>query len=255
MSNVPSAGPWWVSLRPAISAPTTVVIAAAHAGAGTSVLRPLGRFLPDGWQMLMLLLPGREARRREPPAWTYQEAVRDAAAALAAALDLQPSSPVVAIGQCSGAWLLYGILAASSPQVQDRCAALITLSQTPWHVPRPETPVPDDPDVLWAELIRMGLANGRVAADPELRQLATPTIRADFAALATFPMSAPALTCPIVAVGGKRDPEAEDLNLEEWARYTPQLATQWLDAGHLPLRDAPAEIAALIERQVHLFCG
>lgn len=255
MSNVPSAGPWWVALRPAISAPTTVVIAAAHAGAGTSVLRPLGRFLPDGWQMLMLLLPGREARRRESPAWTYQEAVPDAAAALAAALDPQPRVPAVAVGQCSGAWLLYGILAASSPQVQDRCAALITLSQTPWHVPRSQTPVPDDPDVLWAELVRVGLATEGAAADPEVRELATPTIRADFAALATFPMSAPALTCPIVAIGGRRDPEAEGLNLEEWASYTPRLATRWLDAGHLPLRDAPAEIAALIERRVHLFRG
>jgi surfactin synthase thioesterase subunit len=255
MSNVPSAGRWWIPLRPALREPTTVVIAAAHAGAGTSVLRPLGRFLPDGWQMLMLLLPGREGRRYEPPAWTYQEAVRDAAAALSAALDLQPSGPVVAIGQCSGAWLVYGILAASSPRVQDRCAALITLSQTPWHVPRSETPVPEDPDVLWAELVRVGLATEGAAADPEVRELATPTIRADFAALATFPMSAPALTCPIVAIGGRRDPEAEGLNLDGWASYTPRLATQWLDAGHLPLRDAPAEIAALIERQLRLFCG
>jgi surfactin synthase thioesterase subunit len=245
----PSAGSWWVPLRPALSAPSTVVLAAAHGGAGTSVLRPLGRFLPDDWQMLMLLLPGREARRREPPAWTYQETVRDAAAALADALDRQPGGPAVAIGQCSGAWLLYGILAASSPQVHERCAALITLSQRPWDAPRPAAPLSDDPEVLWAELVSAGLANESAAAYPELRQLATPVIRADFAAMATFPVNVPALTCPIVAVGGRRDLDAEDLDLKRWARYTPQLILEWLDVGHLPLRDAPAEVAALIGRE------
>jgi pyochelin biosynthesis protein PchC len=246
----PSAGPWWVPLRPGLAAPTAVAIAAAHAGAGTSVLRPLDRYLPDGWQMLMLLLPGREARHREPPAWTYQEAVRDASAVLAAALGPQPGSPVVAIGQCLGAWLLYGILAASGPQVQDRCAALITLCQMPWHVPRSAATLTADPEVMWAELVSAGLVTEVVAANSELRQLVTPAIQADFAALASIPVSVSPLNCPIVSVGGRRDPGAEDLDLEGWAGYTPQLATEWLDAGHLPLCDAPAEIASLMERQV-----
>jgi surfactin synthase thioesterase subunit len=245
----PSASAFWIPLRHALSAPATVVIAAAHAGAGTSVLRPLGRFLPDSWQMLMLLLPGREARRLESPAWDYQETVCDAAAALAAELARQPGVPVVAIGQCSGAWLIYGILTASSPQVRDRCAALITLSQAPWDAPRPAMPESDDHGVFWTELVSMGLVTEAVAASPELRRLATPVIRADFAAMATFPVRVPALTCPIVAVGGSRDPQGQDLHLEQWAPYTPRLVIESLDAGHLPLRDAPAEIAALLERQ------
>lgn len=237
----------WLPLRRGVTAPERVLLAAAHAGASANAIRPLGRLVPEDWQVLVLVLPGRDTKAGQPAGWSYADLVAGAAAALPQALHTAggQDADLVAVGQCSGAWLLYGVLAAQAA-LEERCAALVTLSQAPWHVPRRDESLPEDSAELWRVLVERGDTSAGLAADPELRDLVEPIVRADFAALAGFPTAAGPLRCPIVAAGGRDDPRAAELELDGWSAYTSRAGVAWLPAGHLPLAECPAEVLELV---------
>jgi surfactin synthase thioesterase subunit len=217
-----------------------------HAGAGTGNLRLFAGLLPQGWSVWALALPGRDLFLDEPAGWRPTEVSRRAAAAAAEVYAEDPEGRIVVIGQCLGGWLGYSLLADGGPQMQARCEELVIVSQSPWHVPRPEAALPSDSDTLWTRLAATGDVPAEIAGDDEFRELLEPAVRADYAALAEMPRNAEPLSCPILAIGGTRDPARELLNLPEWERYTPSAEVTWLDAGHLPLQDDPGSVATLL---------
>jgi surfactin synthase thioesterase subunit len=236
----------WLDLRPGVERPSRTMFLIGHAGAGTGNLRPFARLLPQDWSVWALALPGRDRRLDEPADWRLAEVSQQAAAAAAEVVAGNPEGRIVVIGQCLGGWLGYSLLADGGMQMQARCEELVIVSQSPWHAPRPEARLPSDSDAMWGGLAAAGDVPAEIAEDDEFRELLEPAVRADYAALAEMPRDARPISCPILAIGGTRDPARELLNLPEWKRYTPSAEVAWLDAGHLPLQDDPGSLAALL---------
>lgn len=238
----------WQDMRPDLEGrPAVVLFALAHAGAGPSSLRALERLLPADWAVFALGLPGRERRMAEPPDWEFQGVAETAAEEARTLLATEPyhDTPVLMVGQCSGAWLAYAVL-ARAPELQPRCRALFVVSQAPWHAPRRIEALPEDSDAMWSRLSTSGDIPPDVAVDEEMREMLEPVFRADYRAVEGFPTLAEPLKCPIVAVGGSGDAESDDLCLAEWARYSSAHDVIWLDCGHLPVQEMPDEIARLM---------
>jgi surfactin synthase thioesterase subunit len=236
----------WLDLRPGVERPSRTAFLIGHAGAGTGNMRPFAHLLPQDWSVWTLALPGRDRLMDEPAGWQPAEVSRQAAAAATGVVARAPDVPLVVIGQCLGGWLGYSVLADGGALLQARCDELVIVSQSPWHMPRQDAALPSDSDAMWAGLAAAGDVPAEIAEDEEFRELLEPAVRADYAALADMPRDARPISCPILAVGGLRDPARDLLGLAEWKRYTPSAEVTWLDAGHLPLQDDPGSLAALL---------
>ena len=244
-------GPYWELLRPAVE-PQRLLFIAPHVGGGTAVGRDLARDLPDGWAVHGLVLPGRDRRIAEPPTWAFDSTVAAAADALVEVAGRNPAAAVLGLGQCSGAWLMYAILAHAESRLGPRGRLMVAVSQGGWHVPRHHPDLPESSDSLWAQLVASGDAEPAVAEDEDARELLEPVIRADHAAVRDFPTTAEPLGIPLLAIVGSRDPDVDRTVAQSWARYGAGLEVDEVSAGHFPLRDDPAAVARAVVARADL---
>jgi len=238
-------GQYWQLLRPAAD-PRRLLFIAPHVGGGAAVGRDLARGLPDGWAVYGLVLPGRERRIMEPETWAFDPTVAAAAAALEELADQSPAAAVVGLGQCSGAWLMYAILAHAEPRLGPRPELMVAVSQGAWHLPRHHPPLPESSDSLWAQLVASGQVQPAVAEDEDAREMLEPVIRADYAAVNDFPTTAEPLSIPLLAIVGSEDRDVDRSAAWSWARYSPGVDVDEVPAGHFPLADNPAAVARAV---------
>jgi pyochelin biosynthesis protein PchC len=238
-------GLYWELLRPATE-PQRLLFIAPHVGGGTAVGSGVARNLPEGWAVYGLVLPGRDRRIAEPATWALDATVTAAAGALEEVAGQNPAAAVLGLGQCSGAWLIFAILAHAEPRLGSRGQLMVAVSQGAWHVPRHHPELPESSDSLWAQLVASGDAQPAVAEDEDARELLEPAIRADYAAVSDFPTTAEPLSIPLLAIVGSRDPDVDRTVAQSWAKYGASLEVEEVPAGHYPLRDNPAAVARVL---------
>ncbi|MCA1274793.1 alpha/beta fold hydrolase, partial [Streptomyces sp. 7G] len=189
----------------------TVLICLPFAGAGPSFFTPWQKLAPEGLRILPVSLPGREKRFPEPAYDAAAPAVDDAYAQVTAALGGADGdgggSPVVLFGHSMGAVLAYELAhrieRAGGPL---RLAALVVSG-----APGPWTPRTDRADGLPDEEFAAG--GGAFAgydhpalADPEMRELLLPALRADVRLHETYvPSTDSPLSVPVISVRGRED--------------------------------------------------
>jgi medium-chain acyl-[acyl-carrier-protein] hydrolase len=91
------------------------------------------------------------------------------------------------------------------------------------HLPERETPMHllPDPEFVSELARRYGPASITLLADPELRALFLPVLRADFRAVETYTyVAGQPLCCPTTAFGGLDDPRANEAELDGWRAHT-----------------------------------
>lgn len=246
-----AATSYWELLRPA-TAPQRLLFIAPHVGAGASAGRDVARNVPDGWAVYGLVLPGRERRITEPVTWAFGSTVTAAAAALEDLAGQHPAAAVLGLGQCSGAWLMYAILAHAASRLGPRAQLMVAVSQGAWHLPRQHPDLPASSDSLWAQLVASGDVQPTVAEDEDARELLEPVIRSDYAAVHDFPMAADPLHVPLLVIVGSEDREVDRSVAQSWAGYGSTLHVEEVPAGHFPLRDNPVAVARAVVEQAEL---
>jgi medium-chain acyl-[acyl-carrier-protein] hydrolase len=189
-----------------------------YAGGGATLFRRWPERLGLEVELWAAQLPGREARRGEPPVPDLRALGRSLAGALAHSCD----PPFAFFGHSMGAVLAFETarelrrLGARGPEgiVVSACGAphLPNLKPPTYHLPE---------DEFRAELARLNGTPRELLDNSELMALMMPTLRADFTACQTYAYVAePPLACPITAMGGKSDTEVAPENLERWRVHT-----------------------------------
>ncbi|MGW0915207.1 thioesterase II family protein [Streptomyces sp. NPDC002784] len=197
----------------------------------------------DGVDLLAVQYPGHGNRGAEAPA-DGVHAIADAVHAELAAL---PPARLVLFGHSFGAMVAYET--ARRVETTGHPPALLAVSgaRAPGD---PEIRVGDSalPDEqLWQRVRQLGGLDPLVAAEPELRDLVLPALRADIAAHERYVCAPPSalIRTPIRCYTGADDPFASGTAGAGWAaRTTGPTVVRTRRGGHFHLFEQPGELLA-----------
>jgi medium-chain acyl-[acyl-carrier-protein] hydrolase len=208
---------WCVTLR-RVAAPRLRLFCFPFAGGGPYVFLPWVERLPTDIEICAIHLPGRESRLREAPLTSMPAVVN----ALAAALRSRFAGPFAFAGHSMGALVAYELtrhLRRTSGPLPRR---LIVSGRRAPHVPvtlRMRHLLNDAAFTI--ELQRLGGMPPAILADPELRALLFPLLRADIGVCDSHVhVDEAPLDLPITALGGEADPEVCITDVERWGELT-----------------------------------
>ncbi|WP_306324055.1 MULTISPECIES: thioesterase II family protein [unclassified Streptomyces] len=221
-----------------------------HAGGSAAQYFPLTRAVPEGWDVLLLDLPGRGKRHGSrllsSVAELVEVTVRDV-------LPWAGTAPLALFGHSLGALLAHET--ARVLEAVGRGPSWVGVSgRTP---PGRAVPValPDhelSDEQLMAQLTRMGGMHPRIDELPEFRERFLRLVRTDLGAVAGYrpdPARVP-LSAPLTAFGGSDDIWAPPAALGGWAAETRgTFRVRYFEGGHFHFLgpEFPAFAAELVE--------
>ncbi|MFH9065062.1 thioesterase II family protein [Streptomyces coeruleorubidus] len=213
-----SSGPF---IRPRrVESPAVRCVVVPHAGGSGSAYYPLTRELPDGWDLLLLDLPGRGKRSSMPALEdmaSLVDLVTDDVAACAG------DAPLALFGHSLGGAVAFE--AARALQRRGRAPVWTGVSGL---VAPDRGPVPRDLDAeladeeLMARVAAVGALPERANELPAFREQFLGLLRSDLRALAGYRPAAgrTPLSGPLTVFGGTDDVLAPPHTLSAWARET-----------------------------------
>ncbi|MER7519742.1 alpha/beta fold hydrolase [Streptomyces sp. NPDC126499] len=211
-----------------------------HAGGSAGYFHGLSRLLdPAGVEVLAVQYPGRQDRRGEAP----MEDVREIAAAVVAAIAPWTERRPAYFGHSMGAVVAFEAARLSEPSV------LFASGRRAPSTHRAEAFHLLDDDALIAETERLSGVSSELLADPEMRELVLPPLRADYRAIETYrPEPDAVVRVPIEVIVGDRDPRVSEEEARAWRAHTTGQfgCTVVPGGGHFYLADRGEELAALI---------
>ena len=188
-----------------------------HAGGGASSFNPWRAHLPSTVELCPLEPPGRWTRHAEPPLRRIDELVESFISELRGLLDL----PYVLFGHSVGGFAMF-----------EAAHRLATLGASPRHLIVAAREAPQFPlvhrmqhlpeDELIATLGEVyGAARMSAMADPEIRALFLPALRADLEALETYDgANKGPIAAPLSAFYGRSDPTFDESRVQGWNAHT-----------------------------------
>ena len=244
MAATTTADRWLRTRTPRPSAATTLVCL-PHAGGSASYYRDWGARLPASVEVRVVQYPGREERLVDAPV-DDMAAMADALADVLAPLF---DRPVVLFGHSMGAAIGY--------EVTRRCeerghppALLVASGFTAPHRRTPRDLHTRDDDALVAEITRVSGDDAAALADPDLRELLLPTIRADYRLIERYAPTAPGpVATPIVVCRGDADPDVDAAGGEAWRELAASGGLREhraFDGGHFYFRHDPTALLGAI---------
>jgi medium-chain acyl-[acyl-carrier-protein] hydrolase len=206
---------WW---RRSPSARLTL-LCFPHAGAGAGSYRPWAALVPETVNVCAVQLPGRQDRVAEP-AFVEMAPLVDA---LTREASRNLDSPYAMFGHSMGGLVSFEVARRLERIGQPPVHLFVSGARAPsaWPQPRRQVQSLTD-DEFAAELRRLNGTPEAVLADPALRHLTLPALRADFGVVDSYrynPGGGP-LGCPISAFGGLDDPQTSVSSLEAWRQVT-----------------------------------
>ncbi|NBM15436.1 thioesterase II family protein [Streptomyces sp. GC420] len=197
----------------------------AHAGAGVSGFAHWRTGTGPGVATVPVLLPGRNARRREPRATSRAELLGALLGPLAD--EVADGRPYALYGHSLGGIVAYTLARALMDRQLPAPALLaVGASPAPHAVPLRHDDTTDDR--LLRFVADLGAAPGGVLADPGSvwHRSVLPVLRDDLRLAAALRAAALAdaahgpFPVPVLAVGGQADPVVGAVALDGWARWT-----------------------------------
>jgi len=243
-----SADPW--VRAPAAASPAPVrLFCFAHAGGGAAFFHPWRERLRPLAEVCPVVLPGHESRYRETPI-RAMEALLDP---LCEALWRHADRPVAFLGHSLGAAVAYEAARRFAAAGNPGPVCLLVSGRRAPHLPARRPPLAALPREAFIAAVR-GLEGTprEVMEQRELLELFLPALRADFHLNdAWVPLPGPPLACPVAALGGDADPEADPAEVEEW-RYVTRgpFRCRIFPGGHFYLRGAPAPVVAAVRAEL-----
>lgn len=238
MTN-PSEGQWIRRFRDD-AACAMKLVCFPHAGGTANAYRtwPLG--LPSDISVLAVRYPGREDRLGDPLP-SGLEALADE---IADVLGEVTTHRLVLFGHSMGASVAHEV--ALRLQGRGRApAALCVSGRQPPHALHDQRKLFGPDEKIIADVVRFDASRAVVFADPALREMVLPSVRADYRMVDDYRGGRrPPLDCPIYGYAGADDPEVTPERMRGWADMTHgAFRLLVLPGGHFYLR---AEEAALL---------
>jgi surfactin synthase thioesterase subunit len=223
---------------------TLQLVCFPSAGHGPSMFRPWATLLPPAVELLIVHLPGREARWNERPFVQVTEVVPR----IGDALSLRLTRPFAFFGHSLGALLAFEtarhlrrtdrvgpthlfVSAHRAPQFPNRYPRIAHLSDA----------------AFVAEVnARHGGVPEAVARNQELMDLMLPCLRADYQLFEDYAYAADRpLACPISVFGGAADQYVREQDLEGWrTQNTAGFTLRMLAGGHFFVNDGREAVVA-----------
>lgn len=238
----------WLRCRTPRHSPSARLICLPHAGGTAGPYAAWGAGFPDDMELSAVQYPGREDRLGEPPADDLETLVTG----LCAALLPLAERPLVLFGHSFGAVVAYEAARRLTAWGRAPDHLVVSGRRAPSLPARGDMHTRPDDDLV-AELVRLGGTRGDLLADPAVRDVYLPAVRADFKLAETYHRSAcPPLGCPVTAVMGETDTEVDEAQARAWAVHTTgPFELRAFPGGHFyftPRREPVARLLADITR-------
>jgi len=248
--NAPHETTWSLTPRPDPGAPLRL-FCFPWAGAGAAAYRTWPAALAGIAEVRLVLLPGRDSRRHEPPLTDLAALAARAAQGLAGQLD----PPFALFGHSMGALVAFETAHALRRLGAPAPARLLVSGRRAPQLPRRPGPLLHGlPDGALVDELRRRYDDipRLLLEEPELMALFLPVLRADFHALETYggpPQER--LGCAVSAYGGRSDPTAAEAELAAWRETTRgPFDHELLPGGHFYLQTAEAPLIAALRRRL-----
>ncbi|MER5212544.1 alpha/beta fold hydrolase [Streptomyces sp. NPDC002838] len=219
----------------------TKLVCFPAAGAGASAYRTWPVGLPSDIGVLAVRYPGREDRFGDPfPA--RLEALADD---IADALGELTRHRLVLFGHSMGASLAHEV----ALRFQERgCppAALCVSGRRPTHALAGRQMISRTDAEIIAHVVGFDASRAAVFADPDLREIVLPAVRADYQLVDDYSGGRrPPLDCPVYGYTGDNDSEVTPEQMRGWAELTRgTFRLRVLPGGHFYLRAEEATLLA-----------
>ena len=210
--------------------------------------------LGEGVDVRAVRLPGRESRLQEP-AFDRVEPLVDA---LIEAIGERLKRPYALFGHSMGALVAFELARELRRRAGPAPAHLFLSGRSSPRFPDPPQAVHLLPDADFIDYLRTLKGTPEVIlADPGMREVFFPTLRADFAVCAQYRYRVePPLDLPITVFGGSRDFERGPELLEEWKRETSApFGLHILPGDHFFVRTAKPQLLSLLRRELDRTAG
>lgn len=219
------------------------------AGGSAQAYRGLIAKLPPWIEPLAPELPGRGTRFHDKLVGSIEELAGDVFARLRNRF--AGSARWAVFGHSMGALLAYEVARRAGREGWAEPLHLFASARRPPHVPG-KPPLLHDlgREELLARLRDLGGLPPEVAEHEELMDLMLPILRADLRADETYaPPTEPLLACPITALAGTSDDNADREAAARWGELTtaPSRVVE-IEGGHFFVQQAPAAVAAAVAR-------
>jgi medium-chain acyl-[acyl-carrier-protein] hydrolase len=182
------------------------------------MFRTWSRSLPTGVEVCPVELPGRGRRMGELPYTQLEPLVTAVLEAVRPVLE----RPFILFGHSMGALISFELTRKLEQQNLPLPEAVFLAAHRAPHLMDRDRAIHNLPDPQFVEELRtMNGTPVEVLEHKELMELFLPVLRADFAVCEDYsPVLGPPLSCPIVAIGGRRDSHIGVEHLEAWKEYT-----------------------------------
>ncbi|MFI6504490.1 thioesterase II family protein [Nonomuraea typhae] len=212
-----SPGAWIRTPRPRPAAAHRVVCF-PHAGGSANFFRGWAH-LRDDAEICIVQYPGRADRLDEACYEDLHRLADDACAAIEPYLE----RPSILLGHSMGAVVAYEVALRLEAAGRDVARLVVSASRAPHD---PDSVV--DRDVLWDDDAAMrslvslgGTDDPELLADPRVRRLVLPYLRADYTMFQRYrPAPGAELGCDVLVVRGADDPHVTDPQGERWRDVT-----------------------------------
>ena len=212
-----------------------VVFCLPHAGAGSSAYRGWSDSIGLTAEVVLLQLPGRESRFREPLLSQMREATGEYCQVIASY-----DRPYILFGNSLGGLIAFEI----AHEMERRCGRgpihLLVASASAPHVPRRLPPIHALSDREFVQNLndRYQCLPQQILDDPEYLAALIPALRADLKIFETYQYrKREALSCPISVFGGRKDGSMHEEDLNSWGEHTSSdFQLKMFDAGHIFLQ-------------------
>jgi pyochelin biosynthetic protein PchC len=224
--------------------PRARLVCFPHAGGSANSFLPWRAVVPADLELLAVQYPGRQDRFGDP-------LVSDMGALVTGLLpgfDRLSDLPTIFLGHSMGAAVAYECVRrlARRPEL-----LVVSARPAPGVGTRTEPFVENDDEML-ARLEKLGGLQVEAVADPELREVVLPVLRADYRLIETYrPAREPRTEVPVVAAVGDRDPEVAIADVQAWRDATTgDFALEVFDGDHFYVDDHARTLVGMALRRI-----
>ncbi|MFD9908917.1 thioesterase II family protein [Streptomyces sp. NPDC059063] len=241
VNSTPPAARWLRRPQPRPGARTTLVCF-PHAGGTASFFLPWASLLPLDVELVAVQYPGRQDRLAERPFTTMTE-LADAVTEILRT-SLRTDRDVVFFGHSMGAALAWetALRLEAGPGPAPR-QVFVSGRQGP-RLMRPGTVHLLPEEGLVEEVRKLGGTDPQLLADPDVREMVLPAIRADYRLIETYrPDLTARLRCPLGVFTGDEDIEVSPEDVEAWREASSgDFSAEVLPGDHFYLATQPGRI-------------
>jgi pyochelin biosynthesis protein PchC len=210
----------WIRRFHPVPDAATRLLCLPHAGGSASYYFPVSRALSTAAtgpvDVLAVQYPGRQDRRAEPCIDDIRVLAEHVVAAIQPFLD----RPLAIFGHSMGGLVGFEVaLRLEAAGVEPTC--LFASGRRAPSRRRDEKVHTLSDDGVIAEITSLGGSEAGLLADPEMRAMVLPAVRADYRAVETYRyQGGPPLRCPVRALNGDADPQVTSDEAGDWVNHT-----------------------------------